>query len=300
MTAPAVGAVGLACLDHVWHVERFPPTGSRTHASGYASHGGGPAATGAVAARRLGAQAHLWAALGDDDAGQAIRADLDAAGVQLHATGAAGSRSFVSAVLVDPHGERHIFPYRGDALADDPTGVDWGAVPTLGALLTDARHPELSRHALALARRHGVATVGDWGDLRHWELSAEVDHLIVSAECAHALAGDDLHEALRRLRRRSGQVVGVTLGPRGIVWDAGDGPRRTTAPSVVAVDTTGAGDAAHGAYAFAIASGRDVAAAMRLASAVGALACLGLGRSTLPDLPTADALAATVRDEEHA
>lgn len=319
MTAPVVAAVGLACLDHVWHVEHFPPTRSRTHASTYRSHGGGPAATASVAAARLGAEAHLWASLGDDEAATTLERELEQEGVQLHALRAAGARSFVSAVLVEPSGERHIFPYRGDALADDPRRLDWSALVRAGALLTDARHPQLSAHALQAARRSGVPTVGDWSDLRHWAQTALVDHLIVSEECARAALGDaalghqdlghqdlghqelgddDLAAALPRLRSAEHQLVAVTLGPRGILWDAGSGVKRTLAPRVDAVDTTGAGDACHGAYAFAIASGRSVVDALRLASAVGALACTGPGRDALPDLAAAERLAATLPDEE--
>jgi sulfofructose kinase len=295
-----VALVGLACLDHVWHVARFPPAGSRTPASAFRSHGGGQAATAAVTVARLGGQAHLWASLGADPAGDDVARELAAEGVHLHVARSAGSRSFVSAVLVDPAGERHIFPYRGADLADDPRLHDWTSVRAAAALLTDARHPRLSAHALALARRAGIPTVGDWSDLRHWDQTSMVDHLIVSEECARAALGEhDPCAALPRLRRRADQVVAVTLGPRGIVWDAGEGSRRTPAPVVAAVDTTGAGDACHGAYAFAIADGRGVDAAMRLASAVGALTCTGPGRDAIPDLATAERLAVTLRDEEH-
>ena len=304
MSRPAVAAVGLACLDHVWQVEGFPPTRSRTHASAYRTHGGGPAATAAVAAARLGAEAHLWASLGDDDAAASIGAELEHERVALHALRASAARSFVSAVLVDPSGERHIFPYRGDGLRDEPEVLDWTALAHVGAVLTDGRHPHLSRHALTLARAAGIPTVGDWSDLRHWELTASVDHLIVSEECAFAALGvdavgeSDLRAALQRLRTAPGQLVAVTLGPRGILWDAGDGVRSVAAPRVEVVDSTGAGDACHGAYAYALAAGRSVAAAMRLASAVGALACTGPGRDALPDLATAERLAADLPDEE--
>ncbi len=309
MTTPVVAAVGLACLDHVWHVDHFPPTRSRTHARTYRSHGGGPAATAAVAAARLGAEVHLWASLGEDEAATTLERELEQEGVQLHALRAAGSRSFVSAVLVEPSGERHIFPYRGDALADDPQRLDWSALARAGALLTDARHPQVSEYALRAARRSGVPTVGDWSDLRHWAQTALVDHLIVSEECAraalgnealgdHAIGDDDLAAALPQLRSTEHQLVAVTLGPRGILWDAGSGVRRTLAPRVDVLDSTGAGDACHGAYAFALASGRSVSDALRLASAVGGLACTGPGRDALPDLAAAERLAATLPDEE--
>jgi len=310
VTTPVVAAVGLACLDHVWQVERFPPARSRTHASAYRSHGGGPAATAAVAAARLGAEAHLWASLGEDEAAATVERELEQEGVHLHALRVSGARSFVSAVLVEPSGERHIFPYRGEALADDPERLEWSPLERAGALLTDARHPRLSEHALQAARRSGIPTVGDWSDLRHWAQTALIDHLIVSEECARAALDDDalgdtalgdtdVAAALPRLRRAAHQLVAVTLGPRGILWDAGDGVRRTFAPRVEVLDSTGAGDACHGAYGFALASGRAVADALRLASAVGALACTGPGRDALPDLAAAERLAATLPDEEH-
>lgn len=304
MSRPAVAAVGLACLDHVWQVERFPPTGSRTHAEDYRSHGGGPAATAAVAASRLGAASHLWASVGDDEAAAAIVTELEREGVRVHALRAEGARSFVSAVLVDPTGERHIFPYRGEGLRDDPAAVDWTALGRSGVVSTDGRFPRLSRHALTLARAAGIPSVGDWSDLRHWELTSLIDHLVVSEECARAalaaqaIGAADLAAALPRLRTAAGQLVAVTLGPRGILWDAGEGVRSLAAPRVEVVDTTGAGDACHGAYAYALAAGRSVSDAMRLASAVGALACTGPGRDALPDLATAERLAAALPDEE--
>ncbi len=300
-TVPVVACVGLACLDHVWQVERFPPVASRTHAQTYRTHGGGPAATAAVAAARLGGRVHLWASLGDDAAADALQREFDSEGVHLHALRTPGARSFVAAVLVDPTGERYIFPFRGERLHDDPDAFEWSDLSHAGALLTDARHPNASLFALERARERGIATIGDWSDQRHWSQTELIDHLIVSEECATAVAGRvDPVAALPRLRRRSDQLVAVTLGPRGIVWDAGAGPFRSAAPSVRVVDSTGAGDAFHGAYAYAIAAGRDVRAAMRLASAVGALACTGPGRDALPDLKAAEALAATLPDEEHA
>lgn len=300
-TVPVVACVGLACLDHVWQVERFPPVASRTYAQAYRSHGGGPAATAAVAAARLGGCAHLWASLGDDPAADVLEREFAREGVHLHALRTPKARSFVAAVLVDPSGERFIFPFRGEGLRDDPDAFDWSDLPHAGALLTDARHPRASLFALERARERGIATVGDWSDQRHWAQTDLIDHLIVSEECAASVVGGvDPVTALPHLRRRSDQLVAVTLGPRGIVWDAGAGPFRTAAPTVRVIDSTGAGDAFHGAYAYAIAAGRDVRAAMRLASAVGALACTGPGREALPDLDAAEAVAATLPDEEHA
>jgi sulfofructose kinase len=299
---PRVACVGLSCRDHAWRVERFPPAASRTPAVGYRVEGGGPAATAAVAAAHLGADARLWAVHGDDEDGRANARELAAHGVDVRGCRTPpGARSFVSAVLVAPGGERYLFPYRGEALADEPAAHDWSGLAGCGAVLVDARHPRLAAHALAWAAARGVARVGDWGDERHPELRAGVDHLVASEEAGRAAVAasgsvpDDpiaaARAAVAALRDAPDQRVAVTLGPLGCVWDDGTGVWWQRAPRVDVVDSNGAGDAFHGAYAVAIADGRPLAEAIRLATAVGALKCEGEGRAALPDLATAEALA---------
>jgi sulfofructose kinase len=316
----AVACIGLSCRDHAWRVERFPPLASRTPAPGYRAEGGGPAATAAVTVARLGGRARLWAIHGDDDDGRANAAELAQYGVDLGGCASPrGSRSFVSAVLVGPDGERFIFPYRGHALADDPAAHDWAGLAGVGAVLVDGRHPRLAAHALDWAAGHGVPGVGDWSDLRHPDLRMRVDHLIASEEAgllalaaleggeasspATTAAGTDpvrrAIAAAAALRDRPRQLVAVTLGPDGCVWDDGRDVWHQAAPHVHVIDSTGAGDAFHGAYALALASGLDVAAAIRLATAVGALRCVGEGRAALPTLDRATALAATLPPPIH-
>lgn len=304
--SPAVACVGLSCRDHLWHVERFPPTHSRTHAHAYRSQGGGPAATAAVAAARLGADARLWAVHGDDEAGRTNDAELAAAGVDLRgARTVAGAASFVSAVLVGPDGDRHVFPYRGDGLEDEPAAHDWSGLVDAGVVLVDARHPRLAAHALAVAGAHGTPSVGDWGDLRHPELRARVTHLVVSEEAAREACGRDEAPsdddrrivavegavALRAAAGAATSTIVVTLGELGCVWLGGDRAWIQSAPTVDVVDTNGAGDAFHGAYATAVAAGWTLTAAVRLATAVAATKCTGRGRDALPDLRRARALA---------
>jgi sulfofructose kinase len=47
--------------------------------------------------------------------------------------------------------------------------------------------------------------------------------------------------------------------------------------AVEAVDTLGAGDTFHGAFALALAEGRDIQAAMRFAAAAAAIKCTRFG-----------------------
>lgn len=287
---PRLLFVGLSCLDHLWQVAEFPPRLSRTDATAYASYGGGPAATAAVTAARLGAEAELWAFHGDDRTGGLLKAELERYGVDVSQLEAVpGATSFVSAVLVDPAGERYIFPYRSADLVDRAADFDLSRVARCHALLTDARHPRLSRAALEAAKGAGVPSVGDFSNARHWELAALVDHLIVSEECAAEVLGrDDPEAALTALRQHPAQIVGVTLGENGFLYHDGREMRHVSALPVAVVDTTGAGDVFHGTYAFGVACGWSVAECGLFASVTAALACTGVGRSAIP---TADEVA---------
>ena len=281
--------VGLSCIDHTWQVGEFPPTGSRTHASAYRTQGGGPAATAAVAAARLGAHVELWSIHGDDANGRQATAELEAFGVNCENVRVPPeSQTIVSGILVAPDGERYIFPYFGSGLEDSAEGLGLSRVREFDCVLTDARHPVMSEAVLKEAQQHGVPVVGDFSNTRNWHLTQYVDYLIVSEECAREVLGTDDPEAasLADLRQVEGQLVGVTLGENGFVYEHEGEFRHISALAVKVVDTTGAGDVFHGAYAFAVASGWDAGKCGLFASVTAALKCTALGGRA--GIPTAE------------
>ena len=68
-------------------------------------------------------------------------------------------------------------------------------------------------------------------------------------------------------------VAGHSRGGKVSWWLTAQGPLHVPAPPVEAIDTLGAGDVFHGAYALAIAEGRDVEAAARFATLAAAIKC---------------------------
>ena len=279
--------VGLSCIDHIWQTSVFPPQGSRTHATAYRSQGGGPAATAAVAAARLGAQVELWSVLGDDVNGQAALAELEAYGVECSGVRVPhDSETIVSGILVAPDGERYIFPYFGRGLSDSAEGLELSRVGSFDCLLTDTRYPVMNEAVLKEAKRCGVPVVADFGNSSNWHLAKYATYLIVSEECARERLGADPENAsLADLRQAEGQLVGVTLGENGFVYEHDDQFRHIPALPVDVVDTTGAGDVFHGAYAYAVARGWDVGRCGLFASVTAALKCTALGGRT--GIPTA-------------
>ncbi|MBM3537958.1 MAG: sugar kinase, partial [Alphaproteobacteria bacterium] len=88
---------------------------------------------------------------------------------------------------------------------------------------------------------------------------------------------DDFDMALRRAASRLPGFVGVTLGARGFRWIENGAVRKVPAPKVKVVDTLGAGDTFHGAFALGLAEGMGVEAASRFACAAAALKCTRFG-----------------------
>jgi sulfofructose kinase len=109
------------------------------------------------------------------------------------------------------------------------------------------------------------------------ELMRLANHVIFSegglSEVAGTPVGDDAAAALSRVAAHIDGVAGVTLGERGSLFIIDGELCRFSAPVVQVVDSNGAGDVFHGAYAAAIVRGESPPQAVRYASAAAALKC---------------------------
>lgn len=275
---PRVICLGSVVADHVFRLSEVPQPPAKAVARSYHVTLGGLAGNAAVAVARLGGRAVFWGRVGADENGAALAARLTEEGVDAAALRRMeGARTPVSAVLVDRTGERVTVAYRGEGLAPDPAWLPLDALVEARALLCDPRWPEGAEAALAAARARGVPSVLDAEKSEARILHALVPlagHAIFSTPGLGIFApGVPLAEGLRRAAAAGAAVAAVTRGEQGVVWLTRDdpAPRSLTAFRVEARDTTGAGDVFHGAYALAIAEGQGVEAAIRFASAAGAL-----------------------------
>jgi sulfofructose kinase len=273
--AAVVLCVGHAVQDFVFRVEYLPTTAEKHRATDFASVGGGPAATAAVAIARLGGRARLAARLGADTVADLIEAELTGYGVDCtFVRRFAGRSSSLSSVLIDARGERLIVNYLDAAM---PTAADWLPDPrTTGcqAVLADTRWPEGALVALTAARAAGLPAVLDADRPIPADRAVLIaaSHVAFSHEALTEFTGEsDPLRALERAARGLDAWCCVTAGADGVhVLDAG---RHQHLPGhrVPVVDTLGAGDVWHGAFALALAEGRPAIAAARFASAAAAL-----------------------------
>ncbi|WOI58137.1 PfkB family carbohydrate kinase [Palleronia sp. LCG004] len=281
-----VAGFGALSVDEIVHVDAPLSAGKgrvlrRTRAFG------GNVATALVAVARLGGEASYIGWLPEDPDDPAIR-DLECSGVRTdRAPRDANSRPIRSLISVGSDGERFI------AFDDDvPLGT---ALDTLddtlsqaGALMIDGYAIE-SLAAVERARVRSVPVVADIEWVRgpaSDRLIALSDHLVLPLGFARAHTGrDDPSEILDALWSSDRAAIVLTDGERGVYYRAG--PPSTaghqSAFEVPVVDTTGAGDCFHGAYAQALVSGADLAERVAFAAAAAALSVTGPGgRDALP------------------
>jgi len=294
-SARRIICVGHAALDRIYRIEAFPPEPTKVRALEHVEAGGGMAANASVAIARLGGRAELWSRIGDDSAGSAIRAGLKAERVDVRCVqGFEGARSSTSAIIVDDKGDRLIVGQRDAGM---PSGTSWlplERVAEADAVLGDVRWLEGVRAVFGRARKEQVLTVLD-ADLGAREALGGIlgltDYAIFSAPALREFApGASDTERLAHVLTLGPRHAGVTLGREGYLWREGAEHGHVPACDVSVIDTTGAGDAFHGAFALMVAEGRRTAESARMAAAVAALKCTRLGsRAGLPSRAELDA-----------
>ncbi|MFZ4593953.1 MAG: carbohydrate kinase family protein [Verrucomicrobiaceae bacterium] len=253
---PVIG-IGAATWDHFYVVDQFPSDEGVTEAKASHFGGGGPVATALCAMARMGLPTVLLDAQGDDAIGTSIRSELAAYGMDVSRirveTGASSPHAVVLVRVSDAARNITYFPSTAK-----PLGVD--DVPevlfTNASLLhLNGRHEEAARHAVALAKKHGVPVSFDGGAGRYREsirdlvLASEVR--IVAREFADKFTGLSEVEAQgMALLDDTAQVVVITDGVRGsYVWSReGECFHQPAFTGLPVIDTTGCGDVYHGVF----------------------------------------------------
>jgi sulfofructose kinase len=193
----------------------------------------------------------------------------------------------VSGILVDSTGERQIVNFRGGF----PEPAEWlrlSEVENASAVLADPRWLAGAIALFTAARANAVPTIldADVADADVFEtLLPLTDHAVFSEPALLGFAGSTDDKALAGIADFGCAVAAVTRGANGVAWLANDVVQRQPAYAVNAIDTTGAGDVFHGAYALAIGAGLEADDAIRFAAAAAALKCTRPGgRAGIPTL----------------
>ena len=274
-----VVGLGGNAFDHLLTIPRHPQPGEKIRFTAYESQGGGRAATAMVVVTRLGHSARYLGGVGDDAEGERVLEDLRAEGVDVAGVrvrpGGLTQRAFI--MVDEVSGERTIVWGRGEGMPLGVEEVDERIVTSGRLFFTDAQNPLAAIPAARIAAHAGMPVISDLEAIRPGldALLPMVDFAIAGPGFPELATGSrDLSVSLRAIEERSGgALVIVTQGGGGAVARIDGRLERLPAYAVEAVDTTGAGDVFHGAFAVACLRGFELRDAIDFANAIAAMKC---------------------------
>jgi sulfofructose kinase len=290
-----VVTAGLAVLDFVFGVETGPTRGRNVFAASLSDVGGGPAANAAVTVAALGGHARFVGRVGDDTIGDRILADFARWGVDTsRVRKIAGVPSPLSAVVIEADGERTIVNYTdGDLFAPDDL-VTVEDLKGADAVLADLRWPTGGLSALRAAADLGIPSVLEFDETPERGLTEALtlpSYVVFSAPALAAVVETaDPDRRIEPGRGADGRLDCAHLGARGVLWLNDGVIEHTPAYTVTTVDTLGAGDVHHGAFALGVAENRPIEDVVKRPAAAAALKCARFGgRAGVPCTEEVDA-----------
>lgn len=295
MNDPEVLVIGRNCLDYISVVEKFPEEDKKVVLYSRMVEGGGQGGTSSCCIARLGGRVALLGKLGDDEEGRFCIQRLRAFEVNTdYMEKVKGGRTPVAYLFVTrSSGKRTIIyePNHLPKITADNRLTDLAS--RAGSILLDPDVTYLGRE-LRRIKKNNVKIIYDCERWRGGieEMMALADFFIPSSDFLSSkelnLKSTSLRNKIMELGQRVRGTLIVTHGEDGVYYLSAKTLFHVAPPEVDVVDTTGAGDNFHGAFALARSRGYDLHAAVAFAVAVASLSCREYGgRKGLPTMAEA-------------
>ena len=260
-------SVGIATVDNIVLVERYPDRDERVIALEHARSIGGPATVAAITMSRLGVKVALSAVVGRDEGGDHIIEVLSKEGVDTSLVERSDSPTTQSTIVISKSEESRAIMVKPERIASHLPKIDlppWIHVDHFGA-----------------------EVIKEWGVKRGGgsKLSLDVGYPfegLSSADWDLFVPSEKITRDVSTASRDKNSVV-ISHGERGSAYS--DGTLSGVAPAISThvVSTLGAGDVFHGALVATQVWGMRIDEATAFANVVAGLSCRGLdGYSAVP------------------
>ena len=277
MSKAVIAVVGSAMIDLTAYATVIPAPGQTLEGDLFTTGFGGKGANQAVIAAHCGAEVHFVGKLGRDLFGDSIAENFKKLGIDSEYVERSDTPNGVAHIWVDANGENRIIIIPGaNHEIESKKAIE--AIESIAGLAVVVAQCEIKQEvtlaAFSAAKKRGCVTIlnpAPYQPLSE-ELLAVTDWIIPNETEFKELLGQDptSDEVLKKFRPGKNSIV--TLGSEGAVLITSEGNlTRVSAPTVNAVDTTGAGDAFVGVFAFGLASGKNPEDAMKLGIKVASM-----------------------------
>ena len=287
--------VGSANMDMVVATRRFPMPGETVFGGSFGMFPGGKGANQAVSAAKLGGHVTFVGRMGKDLFRENLTATMRRDGVEMKEVIVDPKEPTGTALItVDGSGQNEIVVVSGSNMRLSSADIfrKRALFKHSSILLVQLEVPvQTVARAALLAQKSGTTVILNPAPARPLpkSLLRRIDYLTPNETELRQLtgtSGSGRHSAVRAARKLLGQGVGnivVTLGARGAMLVNRDGVHTFPAVRVKSIDSTAAGDAFNGAFAFALAAGRNPHEAIHFANRVAAFSVTRMGaQSSMP------------------
>ena len=294
----SISILGIFVADLTFRTERMPNKGETYIGNSFKLGPGGKGSNQAVAARRAGAETMFITKIGKDTFGEMAMKLYADEGINSKyvweipdmSTGAA------SIVVNEETGDNAIIVVPGAADAMVPNDLDTAesGIADCAFFMASLEVPiPVMQHGLEVAKRNGVPTILNPAPaaILPDEVYGLSDYFTPNETEAAILAGipvvtiEDVEEAAKIFLQRGIDTVVITLGEKGAYVRNSVINQHVPAFDMggKVLETTGAGDAFNGGFAYALAEGMSLIEAVRFGSATAAISVTRLG--TAPAMP---------------
>jgi ribokinase len=290
MKPTVIAVVGSAMMDLTAYAQILPEPGQTLAGQHFTTGFGGKGANQAVMAAHCGAEVHFIGKLGEDVFGGSILDNFVKVGINTDYVERSKTPTGVAHIWVDGKGENRIIiiPGANHEIEIEKAVDAIDSIKDLSIVVAQCEiKQEVTLNAFRAAKARGCTTI--LNPAPYQEISPELlelcDWIIPNETEFRELSGQlpTSDEILNIFRPGKNSIV--TLGSQGAVYISADGQlTKVSAPKVTAIDTTGAGDAFVGAFAYSLASGSDPVSAMTLGIKVASFSVTRKGaQSSYPD-----------------
>ena len=295
MSSPkTLDVLGVGCnsVDYVYRLPAPPRPDTATAKMRISSHTvsfGGQTATTMAACAALGLRTGYLGAVGNDENGQNLKAELARRGVDVsHVLTREAANRFAVIAVDNQSGERLVFWDRDERLNLTAAELRPEVIASARVVHVDDEDQQASIRAARMARDANVIVTSDIDRMtKHTaELVAAVTVPMFNEYTLPEFTGEeDLERALRKLRKSHPGMLCVTLGPRGAMLLTAGELIYQSGFEVEAVDTTAAGDVFRAAFICALLKGLPPRQMLRCANAAAAISVTRPGAITsVPNL----------------
>lgn len=287
-----ITVIGSNMFELTTYVNRMPVQGETLEAPEFTEGFGGKGANQAIAAARLGAKVNFLTMIGNDYFGKQQYKNYLQSGIQTDGILTGNGASGVAPIFVEKSGHNRILIVKGANDELTPQILDQNI-----ELIKDSKlivlqqeiNLETNYHAIDLANELDIPVLLNPAPAdEHVDINyvAKVDYFTPNETELGILTGlptesvSEIKIAARKLIELGTQHLIITLGSKGVLWVDENHEEIIPAVSVKAVDTTGAGDAFNGSFAYYITQGESIEEAIHHANIYAAMTVTKRGTQT--------------------